>query len=592
MELITQKAIVNKKSESSISCFSCRKKRIRCGRELPKCEWCNKRGSECVYPKKSHRRRNEPTSYSAAQNKLNFKSSSVGSVSELRGFNDFGLNLQAQNFQNNSNEINIFIFEPIPRPLPPPGVSIVSKQAALDLLQPSLNLLKSKKFETSLILLLTKQIVQADPLIVPEIDWFIEKIEHGVFGGITKLTLHINQDWIQELFEPNFKQKVIDSYFKYFHSMVAYISKRNFFVNFNQVSPVLMSVIMYVGYLYCPRQHPELRKYLKSSALIQLKKNKNKFSITNCQAYYIFSYAMLFQGQAKQSIPYFNIACLMASALGIHLDVPNIHLDVQSERHCVRDQAISHDSHLANTLLCQPYYLYLTPLVTIIDPFYQINPFSDDPYEALHAQCVSTCRYLYNRYWMPTTTHMVTYSLLISRAPIDYESEDFKLKIKFFNELLNHCQVQTLISFTNLSKQYQTTEEFEIITKHVWKFFAMYCRLQMILYAQFPPKIDPVTGELNSSTMKAIHAANAIYNIAKNQPECGTTMFYYYLSAISLYYMSLITSLANYPAIRAKLIDKFRVIYQLFNSYRVKYCLSRDIIQLLDIMIAYFKIKL
>ncbi|KXN71176.1 hypothetical protein CONCODRAFT_6134 [Conidiobolus coronatus NRRL 28638] len=301
---------------------------------------------------------------------------------------------------------------------------------------------------------------------------------------------------------------------------------------------------------------------------------------------------MLFQGQAKQSVPYFNTACLMASALGMHVDMPNIHLDIQSERHCIRDQAISHDSHLANTLFSQPYYLFLSPLVTIIDPFYHINPYSTDPNENLHAQCVSTCRYIYNRYWMPTTTHMVTYSIKLSRGTIDFESKDFKLKIQFFNELYNYCMVQTLIIFTNLSKKYQTLDEFNIITKHVWTFFAMYCQLQMILYAQFPYEVDPITGNLNPSTMKAIHAANAIYNIASNQPEGGTSMFYHYLSAISLFYISLISKMNNYPSIRAKLITKFKLIYNLFEECRKKFMFSKDVIQVINVMANYFKIKL
>jgi hypothetical protein len=588
-DLVSQtKASSNNKGESSISCLSCRKKRIRCSREQPACEWCLRRETECIYPKKSHRRRNEPTSYSSNQIKLNFKPTGFNSIipEQLKKLENVKLKVHTTSYTN-SDEINIYVFEPIPRPITSKPANIFTPEEPKPL-----KLTQTKKFETSLILLLTKQIVKFDPHIVPEIDWFVEKIELGVFGGITKLTLHINQDWIQELFEVNFKQKVIDSYFKYFHSMVAYISKRNFFINIDKISPVLMSVIMYVGYTYCQKQHPELRKYLKSSALIQLKKNKYKINITTCQAYYIFSYSMLFQGQAKQSIPYFNIACIMASALGMHVDMPNIHLDIQSERHCIRDQAISHDSHLANTLFSQPYYLFLAPLVTIIDPFYHINPYSTDPNEELHAQCVSTCRYIYNRYWMPTTTHMVTYSIKLSSGPIDFESKDFKLKIQFFNELYNYCMVQTIVTFTNLSKRCKTLEEFNIITKHVWTLFAMYCQLQMILYAQFPYDVDPITGNLNPSTMKAIHAANAIYNIASNQPEGGISMFYHYLSAISLFYINLISNMNNYPSIRAKLITKFKLIYNLFEECRKKYMFSKDVIQVINVMIKYFKIKI
>ncbi|KXN65039.1 hypothetical protein CONCODRAFT_13521 [Conidiobolus coronatus NRRL 28638] len=51
-----------------------------------------------------------------------------------------------------------------------------------------------------------------------------------------------------------------------------------------------------------------------------------------CQAMFIYSTYLFFQGSGKQSLEYFHQGYLMASALGIHKDIPGLNEMDKDER--------------------------------------------------------------------------------------------------------------------------------------------------------------------------------------------------------------------------------------------------------------------
>jgi hypothetical protein len=131
----------------------------------------------------------------------------------------------------------------------------------------------TRKFQTHILLMLSTQIIEYDRELIPQIDFFLNKLELGVFGGLLKFIIHMDQEWIVELIDLSFEEKCITNYFRNFHPMVTYVSKYKFYTNINVVCPVLKSVIVLAGYTSASKQSPELLKYLKHVAIVQLKKN-------------------------------------------------------------------------------------------------------------------------------------------------------------------------------------------------------------------------------------------------------------------------------------------------------------------------------
>jgi hypothetical protein len=293
------------KSESLINCNTCKIRKIKCGRELPNCSYCSERGMGCVYSKQIRRRGVRIVGLASFINKLKVGSSVQSCKSSSR---------DSEKNVARTNKFALFL------PILQPNDFVESSQViAAKLLSKS-----TQKFQTHILLILSTQIINYDSKLIPQIDFFLNKLEIGVFGGLVKFSIHMNQEWIVELFSPSFEEKCVTSYFQTFHPMITYISKYKFYANSNTVCPVLKSVIILVGYSSISKQSPELLKYLKHMAIVQLKKNMFNVRVSICQALFIFSYYLLFQGLGKQSLEYFHQAYLMTSALGIHKDIPRL----------------------------------------------------------------------------------------------------------------------------------------------------------------------------------------------------------------------------------------------------------------------------
>ncbi|KXN65939.1 hypothetical protein CONCODRAFT_12348 [Conidiobolus coronatus NRRL 28638] len=118
------------KSESLISCNICKIRKVKCGRELPMCSYCSKRGITCIYPDR------------------------IGQ----KGVSETGLN----SFMNESSQ---------------PAVTIIQSN-------------NTQKFQTHILLILSTQIVEYDKELIPQIGFFVNKLELGVIGALLKFSIH------------------------------------------------------------------------------------------------------------------------------------------------------------------------------------------------------------------------------------------------------------------------------------------------------------------------------------------------------------------------------------------------------------------
>jgi hypothetical protein len=448
---------------------------------------------------------------------------------------------------------------------------------------------QSQKFQTHILVILSDQIINYDRKLVPQIDFFVNKLELGVFGGLLKFTIHMNQEWIVELFSPSFEEKCITSYFQTFHLMITYISKYKFYANNNAICPVLKCVLILVGYSSFGKQAPELLKYLKHMAIVKLKKNMLNIRVSVCQALFIFSYYLLFQGLGKQSLEYFHQACLMASALGIHTDIPGLNEIDRHERKCVRLTSYKHDSHLSSTITTQPYYLFLAPSWTPLNPVYQTNPDSKDPTEFLIAECNCLSIKCFNMYWIASANLMNKYSQLTLANPEAFLTDNKNQAIYILQTLFNHSLIQMLDLHLNLSWKCKSAEELEIVKKFAKMHVGLYHNLTIILNSQFLTS-NP-TLELDKSTKKQLWSAEALYRITTDVNPLSLPMFYHNLCSLSLLYIKLILTYNHAPELKKLFLGKLRQVYELFNNYRTKYNMPNDIIEVVDIITNYYKIR-
>ncbi|KXN65409.1 hypothetical protein CONCODRAFT_13005 [Conidiobolus coronatus NRRL 28638] len=312
--------------------------------------------------------------------------------------------------QNETQVHKLLLFQPIPQP-----ISFVDENSQGIVTKIQFN--NTQNFQTNILLMLSTQIIDYDTKLIPQIDSFLSKLELGVFGRLLKFSIHMNQEWIIELFSPTFEDKCIASYFQTFHPMVTYLSKYKFYANTSVICPVLKSAIILAGYSSVCKQRPELLKYLKHLVIVQLKKNMFNIRVTVCQAMFIFSYYLLFQGLGKQSLEYFHQGYLMASALGIHKDIPGLNEMDTDERRCIRFTSYKHDSQLCIVIRTQPYYLFLAPNWTPLNPIYQNNPHSKYPNEFLIAECICLSMKCFSMYWSISANLMSKYSQLTLANP-------------------------------------------------------------------------------------------------------------------------------------------------------------------------------
>jgi hypothetical protein len=446
----------------------------------------------------------------------------------------------------------------------------------------------TQKFQTHTLLILSTQIIDYDRKLIPQIDFFVSKLEFGVFGGLLKFSIHMNQEWIVELFSPSFEENCITNYFQTFHPMVTYLSKYKFYTNNRVVCPVLKSVIILAGYSSVSKQNPELLKYLKHVATVQLKKNMFNIRVSICQALFIFSHYLLFQGLGKQSLEYFHQAYLMASALGIHVDMPELNEIDKDERRCIRFASHKHDSHLCIIIGIQPHYLFLAPSWTPLNPVYQTNPHSKDPNEFLKAECICLSVKCFNMYWITSANLMNKYSQLTLTNPDAYIIDNSTQAIYVLQTLFNHSLIQTLDLHLRLSNKSKNAE-LEIVKKFAKMHVGLYYNSIIILNSQF--SLENPTLELDRSTKNLLWSAQGLYqNSIDVNPLC-VPILYHNLCTISLLYIKLILIYNNVPKVKELLLGKFKQVYRSFNSYRSTYNMPNDLIEAVDIITNYYKLK-
>jgi hypothetical protein len=566
------------KLESLISCLTCKNKKIKCDRALQSCGYCSKRGIQCFYSNKS--KGGDQLYYRLSFSK-NSQKPKPAQERDKRGSKAMQ-NLQFKMYYN--TDIPDILYKGIFLPGNKP------EDAINTFISPIIPY-GGEKLQTHLLLMLTTQIIQRDNNVTDDISDFLGKLKLGIYGGRLKFNIRIGSEWIRELFDQDLESNCIQCYFNSFHPMVPYISKYKYYTNIERVNPTLRSVIKYVGYSFYYKQHPELLKYLKNCALIELKQSMFKSNLDNCQALFIFSYHMLFQGLAKQSLVYFKQACLMASILGIHSNSSNLDEISKQERYFIRFVSYAQDSHLSSTLGVQSYYLYMAPKWIPLNPLYQTNPYSSDRSEMIRAECLCITIQCFTRWIIPSSNLMIKYSQLTSSRNMPLSTENTKIPVQILETLYKESHVNALDLYIKLSEKYNHPEELNAIRKTIIMNRGFYYELTLILNTQFSPRIDEQTGQLNRSTLKAIKIADSLYKITtENIPEC-LPMIYHYLSVISLFYIKLILNL-SFPQLQQELKSKLVEVYKLFKAYQRQYNLPEDIIEVVETMSRHYHIKL
>ncbi|KXN65344.1 hypothetical protein CONCODRAFT_13095 [Conidiobolus coronatus NRRL 28638] len=559
------------KSEGLINCNICRRKKVKCSRELPTCSYCSERGIMCIYPDQIRRRGVSEAGLAPFITKIK-----VGSSDKFR--------IPASR-DGKKNEIQVHkftLYQVIPQP-----IDFVDEcsQGIVTKIQSNNN----QKFQTHILLMLSAQIIDYDRELIPQIGSFVNKIELGVLGRLLKFSIHMDQEWIIELLSPAFEEKCISNYFRIFHPMLTCLSKYKFYTNIKVICPVLKSVIILIGYSSVGKKSPELLKYLKHVAIVQIKKNMFNIRVSVCQAMIIFSHYLLFQALGKQSLEYFHQAYLMASALGIHVDMPGLNEMDRDERRCIRFASHKHDSHLSVIIRIQPHYLFLAPSWSPLNPLYQTNPDSKDPNELLIAECICSSIKCFNMYWILSANLMVKYSQLTLFNPQAFSKDNSTNVIYVLQTLLNHSLIRTLESHLNLSGKYKNSEELLIVKNFAKMHYGLYHNLIIILNSQFSPE-NP-TLELDQSTKKQLWSAEALYqNSIDVNPLC-ISILYHNLCSISLIYIKLILIYNHVPQLKELFLRKFTQVYELFNSYRYKYNVPADLIEIVDIISNYYKLE-
>jgi hypothetical protein len=567
------------KSESLINCNYCKSKRIKCSRDLPTCSYCSERDKTCIYSEKIRRRGVSEAGLTSFITKINVR---TGVIPRKRSSVKLSKSTPRNGKKNMAQASKFILLQPIPQP-----INFVNQDLQRTLTEIQSN--NTQKFQTHILIILSTQIIEYDIRLIPQIDFFIDRLEFGVFGGLLKFSIRMNQEWVIELMNPTFEEKCVTSYFQTFHPKIVYISKYKFYANSNAICPALKSVIILVGYSSISKQSPELLKYLKHVAIVQLKKNMFNVRVSICQALFIFSYYLLFQGLGKQSLDYFHQAYLMASALGIHKDIPKLNEMEKDERRCVRFVSYRHDSHLSNIVNIQPYYLFLAPSWAPLNPVYQTNPDSKDPNEFFIAKCICLSIKCFNMYWITSANLMCKYSQLTLTSPQTSLKDNNTRVIHILQTLLNHSLIRTLDLHLRLSGKCKNPQELEIVKNFAKSFIGLYHTLTIVINSQFSPE-NP-TPELDRSTKKQLWSAEALYRISTDVNSVCLPLFYQILCSLSLLYIKLILTYDHLPQLKESFVDKLKQVYKLFNYYKSIYNMSSDFIDAVNIITAYYNIK-
>jgi hypothetical protein len=490
----------------------------------------------------------------------------------------------SRNKEMNETRVHKFIlFQPIPHHID--FIDVCSQEIVT-----KIQYNNAQKFQTQVLLVLLNQIIDHDRKLIPQIDFFVSKLEVGVFGKSLKFSIHMNQEWIVELLSPSFEEKCIASYFQFFHPMQTYMSKYKFYTNTNVICPVLKSVIVLAGYSSVSKPNPELQKYLKHLAIVQLKKNMFNIRVSVCQAMFIFSHYLLFQALGKQSLHYFNQGYLMASALGIHVDIPGLNELDKDERRWIRFTSQKLDTHLSIMVNFQPHYLFLGSSWTPLNPAYQTNPNSKDPNEFMIAECICLTNKCCNMYWTISANLISKYSQITLFNPEVFLKDNGAKAIYALQTLLNHSLIRTLDLHLNLSGKCKNSEELEIVKNFVKVHVRYYHNIKLTLSSQFSPE-SPTLG-LDLNTKKQLWSAQALYQITLDPNPLFLPMFYQNLCFFSLFFIKLILNYGHIPHLNELFLEKFKQVYIVFNKYRSKYNMPSDLLEVIDIITTYYNIKI
>ncbi|KXN74087.1 hypothetical protein CONCODRAFT_15118 [Conidiobolus coronatus NRRL 28638] len=570
--------------DSGVSCDKCRVRKIRCSRQLPTCDLCKRIGIPCIYPKVSHRRR---------------RIQQIQNTGVLDFNQGYSKNKVVKKNPDRNTMFNFSQFNPSDIGQLPFGLqltSLISMNTPSDesdlIVQRTLYDTNQIRFQPHLMLMLYSQIMSANSAIGNEVGWFFDQIKHGIFGGVEKSYFRMNNAWVKELYNPNFKQQTLDNYFKYFHHWVTYFGKQLFYENLDKTEPVLLSVILFVGYQYTNNQHKELLTYLEHIARLQLKKNFFKASKSTCQALFIFSYAIFFRGCGKQSLRYFYQACRISTILGIHLDIKGLKDIHQNERRCIRSMGLCQDQHFSNTLTLPPYFIFMVPITSRLEPRFQIIKGDSDEMEQLEAESLCLLRRVFDRYWMPATNHMSVFTLKNQLASNNISSEQLQKCCHFIGKMFDYCLVNSCREFLNLYQVYSHPKFLHIHQKYVWIFTCLYHQWILLVHSQRYPKFDPITNSVDYHTWRGLKAVKAIYNITMCNTESGIYMYYHYLSAISFFYVKLYLNSEKNSVFQLDILGELSKIYNIFIKYKKEYSFPNDTLDALDEILKLLGLKL
>ncbi|KXN65940.1 hypothetical protein CONCODRAFT_12349, partial [Conidiobolus coronatus NRRL 28638] len=177
------------KFESLINCNSCKTRKVKCGRELPMCSYCSKRGRLCVYSDQIRRRGVSEAESTSFMSKINVRPK----------FLCYKL-ASGDRKKNETQACRFIIFQPILRP-----IDFVDESSQEIVTKIQFN--NPQKFQTHILIILSTQIIDYDRELIPKIDFFVNELELGVFGGLLRFSIHMSQEWIVELLSPSFEEK-------------------------------------------------------------------------------------------------------------------------------------------------------------------------------------------------------------------------------------------------------------------------------------------------------------------------------------------------------------------------------------------------
>ncbi|KXN65124.1 hypothetical protein CONCODRAFT_169785 [Conidiobolus coronatus NRRL 28638] len=578
---------------SGVSCDICRRRKVKCSRDLPSCSWCVKNKATCSYPSHSHRRRNDKSSQTGKisinldNGKNKYFLFNSGKVVETGGEVKLIVKAKAKGGRvGESNEgLNKFcLYQTLKTDSNLDTIGSSSSDSSSGSSSPALGSIRLQsdyqqeqryQFKLQTLVLLIRQILDNQPELTEKLNPFYECLKTGEFGssGI-KLKIFMSSNWYQVLHNPGFDTQLIDNFFNIFNPFINYLSKFHFYRNLQNMPPVLMSVIRYIGYQFTLNQDKSLRNFLKDLCLMELKKCMFKVNLVNCTSLLIFSYAELMQGFIKKSWAYYNQGCLMANALGIHLDVPSLNELEQERRRIIKSMVICHDLHFFGVLdNAQPYFHYMVYQVNCLNYKFQLPP---TPHlsilEIVNAQAGVTLRYVYDRYWLPAIYHISTFSSKNSKNHLTFDELD--KTIQKFTRMLDYCYIKSLEKFVQLGAVHNFKEAHKIIETNVIVFVLMYHHLILGLFSHYPtPTTIKSKGEKSPLWLtRALYGAKIIFNIARKCPKSYLIMHHHYLTEISLFYLKFGNLIDQELASEFKSI--LQSIYEMFLNYNEKFLFS------------------